>query len=109
LSEFSKAVDFKVFRSTVENGGKVKAIVVKGEADNFSRKDIDKLEAYVKTYGAKGLAWLKVKDGALNGLIAKVFNEDNQKELSETKNLKDRKLHQFVADNAKIIHASLRN
>src|SRR5699024_8647246 len=107
--EFSKAVDFKVFRSTVENGGKVKAIVVKGEADNFSRKDIDKLEAYVKTYGAKGLAWLKVKDGALNGPIAKFFNEDNQKELSETLNLQDGDLILFVADNAKVVHASLGN
>ena len=109
LSEFSKAVDFKVFRSTVENGGKVKAIVVKGEADNFSRKDIDKLEAYVKTYGAKGLAWLKVKGGALNGPIAKFFNEDNQKELSETLNLQDGDLILFVADNAKVVHASLGN
>ena len=109
LSEFSKTVDFKVFRSTVENGGMVKAIVVKGEAENFSRKDIDKLETYVKTYGAKGLAWLKVKEDALNGPIAKFFNEDNQKELSEILDLDNGDLILFVADTAKVVHASLGN
>ncbi|WP_411844197.1 aspartate--tRNA ligase [Salinicoccus sp. HZC-1] len=109
LSEFSKTVDFKVFRSTVENGGMVKAIVAKGEADNFSRKDIDKLETYVKTYGAKGLAWLKVKEDALNGPIAKFFNEDNQKELFETLDLDNGDLILFVADKAKVVHASLGN
>lgn len=41
LSDFSRSVDFKVFRSAVENGGMVKAIVLKGEAGRFSRKDID--------------------------------------------------------------------
>ena len=65
LSEFSKDVDFKVFKSTVENGGIVKAIVVKDNADKYSRKDIEALEEYVKLYGAKGLAWLKYNDGAL--------------------------------------------
>lgn len=109
LSEFSRSVDFKVFQSAVENGGMVKAIVVKGEAENYSRKDIDKLEEYVKTYGAKGLAWLKAKGDILNGPIAKFFNENNQKELFENLNLENGDLILFVADKAKVVHASLGN
>ncbi|WP_020008536.1 aspartate--tRNA ligase [Salinicoccus albus] len=109
LSEFSREVDFKVFRAAVENGGMVKAIVVKGEADNYSRKDIDKLEEYVKTYGAKGLAWLKMKEDALNGPIAKFFNDDNRKALFENMNLDNGDLILFVADTTKVVHASLGN
>ena len=109
LSDFSRSVDFKVFRSAVENGGMVKAIVLKGEESRFSRKDIDKLETYVKTYGAKGLAWLKVKEGDLNGPIAKFFSEENRKELYETLSLENGDLILFVADTEKVVHASLGN
>ncbi|MFC3417961.1 aspartate--tRNA ligase [Salinicoccus hispanicus] len=109
LSAFAETIDFKVFRSAVENGGMVKAIVVKGEESNFSRKDIDKLEGYVKTYGAKGLAWLKVKEDALNGPIAKFFNEQNQADLFETLSLENGDLILFVADSEKVVHASLGN
>jgi aspartyl-tRNA synthetase len=87
----------------------VKAIVLKGEEGRFSRKDIDKLETYVKTYGAKGLAWMKVKEGDLNGPIAKFFSEDNQKELYETLSLENGDLILFVADTEKVVHASLGN
>src|SRR5699024_2521555 len=53
LSEFSKTSSFKVFKSAVEANGLVKAIVVEGASDKYSRKDIDKLEAFVKNYGAR--------------------------------------------------------
>lgn len=109
LSDFSRSVDFKVFRSAVENGGMVKAIVVKGEESRFSRKDIDKLETYVKTYGAKGLAWLKVKEDDLNGPIAKFFSADNRRDLFETLSLENGDLILFVADTEKVVHASLGN
>ncbi|CAM2752058.1 aspartate--tRNA ligase [Salinicoccus roseus] len=109
LSDFSRSVDFKVFRSAVENGGMVKAIVLKGEEGRFSRKDIDKLETYVKTYGAKGLAWLKVKEDDLNGPIAKFFSEDNRRDLFETLSLENGDLILFVADTEKVVHASLGN
>lgn len=109
LNAFAKTVDFKVFRSAVENGGMVKAIVVKGKESQFSRKDIEKLEGYVKTYGSKGLAWLKVKEDALNGPIAKFFNEQNQTDLSEALSLENGDLILFVADSEKVVHASLGN
>ncbi|MFC3900907.1 aspartate--tRNA ligase [Aliicoccus persicus] len=109
ISEFASTVDFNVFKSTVENGGVVKSIVIKGEADNYSRKDIDKLEAFTKTYGAKGLAWMKFKEGALSGPIAKFFNEEEQAELQSTLNIEENDLVVFVADKADVVHASLGN
>lgn len=109
LSDFSKDVDFKVFKSTVENGGIVKAIVVKDNADKYSRKDIEALEEYVKLYGAKGLAWLKYNDGAFTGPIAKFFSEDKQNELKEILGADENDLVFFGADKASVVNASLGN
>ena len=109
LSEFSKDVDFKVFKSTVENGGIVKAIVVKDNADKYSRKDIEALEEYVKLYGAKGLAWLKYNDGAFTGPIAKFFSEDKQNELKEILGANENDLVFFGADKTSVVNASLGN
>ena len=66
---------FSVFAQTIEAGNEVKALCVKGAADRFSRKDIDKLTDYVKKYKAKGLAWMKVVEEGFNGPIAKFFSE----------------------------------
>lgn len=109
LSEFSKNVDFKVFKSTVENGGIVKAIVVKNNADKYSRKDIEALEEYVKLYGAKGLAWLKYNDDAFTGPIAKFFDDEKQAELKELLNVENNDLVFFGADKASVVNASLGN
>ena len=73
LSEVVKDCGFKVFAAAVENGGQVKAINVKGAAENYSRKDIDALREFAGVYGAKGLAWLKVDAEGLKGPIAKFF------------------------------------
>ena len=70
-----------VFKSALEANGHVKGINVKGEANNFSRKAIDKLTDIVKTYKAKGLAWLKVKDGKAEGPIAKFFSDEQMTHL----------------------------
>ena len=57
----------KYLKDTVENNGEVKAIVAKGAADNYTRKDMDALTEFVNIYGAKGLAWVKVVDDGLSG------------------------------------------
>ncbi|CAD2076292.1 aspartate--tRNA ligase [Phocicoccus pinnipedialis] len=109
LSEFSKTVAFKVFKSTVENSGVVKAIVVKNQASEYSRKNVDQLEAYVKNYGAKGLAWLKYNEDTFTGPIAKFFEEREQDELKELLSVENNDLVLFVADKPSIVHASLGN
>ncbi|WP_173916043.1 aspartate--tRNA ligase [Halobacillus sp. Marseille-Q1614] len=107
LSEMMIDSGFKVFSSAVASGGKVSAINVKGKADDFSRKDIDKLTDDVKVYGAKGLAWMKVKEGKLNGPISKFFEEEEAAELLKAMNAKDGDLLLFVADKPSVVYDSL--
>ena len=102
LTELVKGVDFKVFSEAPA----VKAIVVKGVADHYSRKDIDKMTEVAKQYGAKGLAWVKVADGALNGPVAK-FLTDLTTELTDALQLEEKDLVLFVADTLEIANATL--
>ncbi|WP_082233736.1 aspartate--tRNA ligase [Halobacillus massiliensis] len=107
LSEMMKDSGFKVFNSAVASGGKVSAINVKGKADEFSRKDIDHLTEDVKVYGAKGLAWMKVKEGKLNGPIAKFFEGEEAEQLLKALEAKNGDLLLFVADQPSIVSDSL--
>jgi len=102
LTEVVKGVDFKVFSEAPA----VKAIVVKGAADNYSRKDIDKMTEVAKQYGAKGLAWVKVVDGELNGPVAK-FLTGIQADLITALGLEDKDLVLFVADTLEVANATL--
>ena len=102
LTEVVKGVDFKVFSEAPA----VKAIVVKGAADNYSRKDIDKMTEVAKQYGAKGLAWVKVVDGELNGPVAK-FLTAIQTDLMTALGLEDKDLVLFVADTLEVANATL--
>ncbi|SFJ17704.1 aspartyl-tRNA synthetase [Halobacillus dabanensis] len=107
ISEDVKGSGFKVFSNAVSSGGQVSAINVEGKADDFSRKDIDKLTEDVKIYGAKGLAWLKVKEGTLNGPISKFFSEDEAVNLMRRLRAKDGDLLLFVADKTSVVQDSL--
>ena len=102
LTDLVKGVDFKVFSEAPT----VKAIVVKGAADNYSRKDIDKMTEVAKQYGAKGLAWVKVVDGELNGPVAK-FLTAIQGDLTSALGLEDKDLVLFVADTLEVANATL--
>ncbi|WP_321990874.1 aspartate--tRNA ligase [Marispirochaeta aestuarii] len=73
FASFVSGSGFKVFEGVLESGGVIKALVAPGCAE-YSRKQIAELEETAKTYGAKGLAWMKVSDsGELDGGIAKFF------------------------------------
>ena len=102
LTDLVKGVDFKVFSEAPA----VKAIVVKGAADNYSRKNIDKMTEVAKQYGAKGLAWVKVVDGELNGPVAK-FLTGIQAGLTTALGLEDKDLVLFVADTLEVANATL--
>jgi aspartyl-tRNA synthetase len=75
LSDVVKDVDFKVFKDALEAGGSVRAITVKNAAD-MGRKDIDRLGEFVKTYKAKGLAWIAYKEDEIKSPIAKFLKEN---------------------------------
>ena len=102
LTDLVKGIDFKVFSEAPA----VKAIVVKNAADSYSRKDIDKLTEQAKQYGAKGLAWVKVASGELNGPVAK-FLKDLTSDLTDALQFEDNDLVLFVADTLEIANAAL--
>ncbi|HAM81536.1 aspartate--tRNA ligase [Ornithinibacillus bavariensis] len=99
--------DFKVFQGAIASGGKVCLLNVKGEAANFSRKDIDKLTEFVNVYGAKGLAWLKVEANELKGPIAKFITEEEKKGILESAAAEEGDLLLFVADKTSVVYDSL--
>ncbi|WP_407890956.1 aspartate--tRNA ligase [Lacticaseibacillus sp. N501-2] len=105
VSELVKDSDFKVFAGAVANGGQVRAIVAPGAAAAYSRKKIDAQQDYIKRFGAKGLAWLKVTDEGISGPIAKFFGDG--KELTAALGAKAGDLIMFVADQPAVVAASL--
>lgn len=107
LSEAVKDSGFKVFADTVASGGQVKGINVKKAADKYSRKDIDGLTEFVKRYGAKGLAWVKVTDQGFNGPIAKFFDEAARSQLTSILQAETGDLLLFVADKQSVVADSL--
>ncbi|QPS70577.1 aspartate--tRNA ligase [Lactococcus garvieae] len=102
LTDFAKTVDFKVFSEAPV----VKAIVVKNNADKYSRKAIDKLTEQAKQNGAQGLAWIKFEQDNLSGPIAK-FLTDKTAEFVETLGLENNDLVLFVADSLEVANSAL--
>ena len=102
LTALVKGVDFKVFSEAPV----VKAIVVKNQADKYSRKDIDKLTEVAKQHGAKGLAWVKMTDGALAGPVAK-FLTAIESDLTASLQLDNNDLVLFVADSLEVANNTL--
>ncbi|MGT2785742.1 aspartate--tRNA ligase [Streptococcus merionis] len=102
ITELAKTADFKVFSEAPV----VKAIVVKGLADSYSRKDIDKLTEFAKQFGAKGLAWVKYAEGEFAGPIAKFLGSVTSG-LVERLELGDKDLVLFVADELEVANNTL--
>lgn len=106
VSELVRESAFSVFASTVQGGGLVKGIRLPG--GGLSRKQIDKeLGKTVSTYGAKGLAWIKVAEDGWSGSIAKFFDDDARAAIGEAMGLEAGDMAFFVADRPKVVHAAL--
>nr|WP_303932826.1 aspartate--tRNA ligase [Treponema denticola] len=100
--------NFAVFKDAISSGGAVKALVVKGQAEAYSRKKIEELEAAAKIYKAKGLAWIKVTEGGakFEGGISKFF-EGKEAEICSKLGAEKGDLILFVADKYKIACTAL--
>lgn len=107
VSQVVKDCGFKVFADAVNSGGSVRGLNISGRADDFTRKGISKLEDYVKTYGAKGLAWIKWGAEGINSPIAKFLSEDEMKSVLEAMNAKEGDMLFFVADKNSVVFNSL--
>jgi len=106
VSEIFKNTSFTVFSNVLNNGGLINCLVVKGVASKYSRKDLDKLTEYVKTYRASGLATLKIGE-EITGSIAKVLSEEEINNLKEKLCLENEDLVLFVADKKNVVKTSL--
>jgi len=97
ITEVFKNTEFSMFKNVIENKGIVNCLVVKGKAAEFSRKKLDALTEFVKTYKASGLAYLKVED-EVTGSIAKAISTDEVNSLREVLGLEKGDLVLIVAD-----------
>ncbi|MEM1347966.1 MAG: aspartate--tRNA ligase, partial [Myxococcota bacterium] len=106
VSEVAATSGFKVFESTVEAGNTVRGLNLKGAADKYSRKTVGALEEFVKRYGAKGLAWVKVGDDGFTGGISK-FVAGEYSAISSAMGAEPGDLLVFVADTEPVVCAAL--
>jgi len=107
LTSLLQNCNFKVFRTSIDSGGMVKCINAKGCAD-LSRKDLDDLTAFIGQFGAKGMAWVKIKAGGeWQSPIAKFFTDEERAAMAETLNAAEGDLLLFGADQKNIVQQSL--
>ena len=106
LTETLRGCGFKVFHSIIDKGGSVKAINAKGCA-NFSRKDLDNLTEYAGRFGAKGMAWIKIKEDQWQSPITKFFSEEEIAAMGETLEAEPGDLILFGADDTTVVNQVL--
>lgn len=107
LTDVAKKIDFSIFQNAINNNGLVKAINIKNQAHNFSRKNISELEEIAKRYKAKGLIWFKYENNEFNGALARFITNDIKDELINVLNLENNDLVVIVADEKEITNVSL--
>ena len=107
VSDLVENCGFKVFANAVGSGGSVRAINAKGCGAKFSRREIDSLGEFVKTYRAKGMAWIAVEENELKSAITKFLTEDEIKKLLERTGAEPGDLICFIADKNQIVYDSL--
>ena len=106
LSEVVSNVEFKVFSDALTNGGSVRALCLKGGA-SMGRKDIDRLGEFVKTFKAKGLAWIALKEEEIKSPIAKFLKEEEMNAIIETMSAETGDIILIVADKNTVVFQSL--
>lgn len=107
VSEVFANTEFKVFENCLNEGGIIQAVNVKNGADKFSRKQLDKLQDYVKVYGAKALANLKLTAEGFAGSVTKVLSDAEKEALRTMLNIEENDIVFFVADKKKVAQSSL--
>lgn len=108
LSDIVKNCGFSVFTGAIANGGSVRAINAKGLCSKMTRKEVDACGEFVKSYGAKGLAYAMFReDGSITSSILKFLSEEEQKAIFETMDAQKGDILFFVADKDKVVFDSL--
>ena len=106
LTDVVKDVDFKVFKGAIENGGSVRALCLKGGA-SVGRKDLDRFGDFVKTYKAKGLAYIQLKEDEVKSPIAKFLKEEEMNAIISKMEAEKGDAILIVADKDSVVFQSL--
>jgi aspartyl-tRNA synthetase len=109
LGAIAQATSFQVFRGAAEAGGKVRGINVEGAANKLTRKNLDDMTEFVKRYGGKGCAWVKVEEQKFTGAIEKFLEPDIQRQLRDLLKARAGDLLIFVADKEDVVCQALGN
>ena len=107
ITELVKDCDFKVFTDAIDAGGSVRGICVTAAAEKYTRKKIDKLTEQVKSYGARGMVWMKVTDDGVSSSVNKFFTPEQLKEIADTMGAAAGDLILIISDRNKVVFDSL--
>ncbi|MEG0256708.1 MAG: aspartate--tRNA ligase [Christensenella sp.] len=107
VSDIVEKSAFKVFSSVVKNGGSVRAVNAKGCANILARREIDALVDFVKIYGAKGMAWISIREDGLNSPITKFMTEEEIAAIMERTDGQVGDIIFFVGDKNSVVYDSL--
>ena len=107
ITDLFKNTTFEIFKGILAEKGIINCLVVKNAADTYSRKELDKLQEFVKTYKANVLSYLKHTEGELNGSISKVMSDEEKKELVKKFSLEENDLVLVLAGKPKIVKSAL--
>ncbi len=106
ISDVFNNTEIGFFKNALENNGIINALVAKNSADKYSRKEIDKLTEFIKTYKASGLAYLKVED-EITGSIAKVLSDNEKNALTKSLMLEKNDIVFIISDKYDIVKTAL--
>ncbi len=107
LNDLVSGCEFKVFTDALQNGGDVRGICIDGGAEIYTRKKIDKLIEASKSYGAKGLVWIKLAEGEITSSVNKFFSQQELLEIAKVFDAKDKDLILICSDKPKVVFDTL--
>ncbi len=107
LSDELRGSEFKVFSENLKNGGSVRAINAEGLGGKLSRKEIDALGEFVKTYRAKGLAWIVLGEEGVKSSVAKFLKEEELEAIYKKTNAKTGDAIFIVSDKDSVVFDAL--
>ena len=107
VHDIFQTTEFGVFQNALGEDSSIVCIKVDGKSEEFSRKKIDALTEYIKTYKVKGLPYVKYENGEFTSGISKFLSDDEKKALIEELELKDKDLLFFGADKKNIVYTAI--
>ena len=107
ITDMVAGCGFKVFTDAIAAGGSVRGICITGAAESYTRKKIDKLTEQVKSYGAKGMVWMKVAENEVTSSVNKFFSSEELKAIADRMEAKAGDLILIISDRNKVVYDSV--